>query len=539
MQLTKMVMGLLILLLIITPVSAQFLSPTAQVHATLPLTTTVISIGNTHITGEITGIDSSTLIKKYTQDFPIDEFLQTQYNLTLDNLHLYPIINHSTIPTIKKITLIELEDIDFTSLEDLITLYTENIHTYTNINITTDNGLFIYATPQPTLPINQQLTNTINGIITFPFQEDITNAFLAMITQQPINFEFTQTPSILLQPSDQGTITITSENNNILWHGSKATTFIIIEDPKIILQQEPPLYLLPLETTSSTSEITLQITPSNSPLTEIPDLLNDIQNTITTIGNTSTFELPLEGFNNILNAAAQIINGALILINTTDTIAIDQTPQYINQIGFFRGDSYQLTISPQNQETNIDGTFRLIFLGDHLYTTQAPHSDTGITLPWTILIIWIIAIALLIYTKFYYKNKPLDTKEKHYPLPIPLLFHLLLIIITFILIDREISFQFGVSALDTLLGPGINEIFAITIAIQLIMWIIGYILLTIPTRIILKIFIPYIIKDTKTSKSLARGLSLLSIWIFTALYLKLIINILLLYIGQQLPILPT
>lgn len=539
MQLTRLAMGLIILLLFISPVSAQFLSPTPQLQATFPLTTTAVTIGQTQITGELIGIDSTELIQEYTQDLPIDQFLQTQYNITLENLRLYPLITHTSLPSITKITLIELADIDLTSLEDLILLYTENINTYTNAHITTENGLFIYGTQQPQLPIDLSLQNAINGIITFPLQEDTSNTFLATITTETLSLQFSQTPSILFQPTEQGQITITSENNNILYQGNQANTIIIIEDPEITLQQQPPLYLFPLETTPTAPTLTLNIQPAEQTLTDIPDLIEDIQNTLTTLGNTSTFELPLDGFTNLLDTAAQIINGAIILINTTDTIQIDQTTQTLHQIGFFRGDTYQLNISPSTQETTLTGTFRLIFLGDHLYTSQAAESDNGVAFPWIILIIWILAIGLYIYTKFYFKTKPPEPQEKHYPLPLPLLFHLILIIITFILIDREISFQFGISALDALTGQGINEIFAVTLILQLIMWAIGYLLLVIPLRLILKILLPYLIPDQKTNKGLARGLSLLTIWIFTALYIKLFLNILLQIIGQQIPLFPT
>jgi hypothetical protein len=531
-------MGLILLLLFITPAGAQFLSPTPQLQATFPLNTTAITIGKTQITGQITGIDSTQLLQEYTQDLPIDQILQTQYNLTLENLRLYPLIAHTSLPSITKITLIELAGIDFDSLEDLITLYTENIKTYTNVHITTENGLFIYGTQQPQLPLNLNLSNAITGTITFPLQEGITNTFLATITTETLPLYFDQTPSILIQPTEQGQITITSEDNTILYKDNKPNTIIIIEDPETTLQQQPPLYLFPIESIPSAPQLTLNIQPAQQTFTNIPDLIDDIQNSLTTIGNTSTFELPLEGFTNLIDTAAQIINGAIILINTTNTIQIDQTTQNIQQIGFFRGESYQLTLLPATQETTLTGSFRLIFLGDHLYTTQAADSDNGVAFPWIILLIWILAIALYVYTKFYFKTQPPEPQEKHYPLPLPLLFHLLLIIITFILIDREISFQFGISALDALTGQGINEIFAVTLLLQLIMWVIGYLLLVIPLRIILKILLPYLILDEKTNKGLYRGLSLLTIWIFTALYIKLIINIFLQIIGQQIPLLP-
>jgi hypothetical protein len=539
MQLTRVAMGLILLTLFISPVTAQFLSPTAQLTATTPIDTMLIAIGYTKLNGEITGIDGSTFIENFSEGLPITEYLQTQYNLNLNTLRIYPLISHTTIPNISKITVIDLENSDLSSFDDLIDFYTNNINIYENVHLTLQDGLFIYGTPQQTHSINHVFDNAISGIISLPLDENFSSSFLAMITQQPLNITFSTTPSFIIQTTEQGQLTLTSSDNRILRQGSQINTLLIIEDATITLQQNPPVYLYPIDaTTSPTQDIILNISPADSPLSDIPQLLNEIQSTVSTFDNSSSFGLPIEGFDNILDAAASVVNGAVILINTNDTLQIDHTTQHIQDIGLFRGDTYQLTISPKEQQTMITGNFRLIFLGDHLYTAQAPNSDNGITFPWIILIIWIVAIIVLIYTKFYQKNKPTETEEKYYPFPLPLFIHILLLILTFILIDLEISFQFGISAISTLFGTGINEIFALALIIQLIMWIIGYILLTIPTRIILKTLFPYLIHDTTTTKKLANGISLLTIWIFTALYLKLIINILLLYLGQQLPIFP-
>jgi hypothetical protein len=538
MQLTRVAMGLIILSLFISPINAQILSPTAQLTATTPLDTIIVTIGKTKVTGEITGIDSTTFIDNFTEELLITEYLQSQYNLNLNNLQIYPLVSTTTIPNINKITIIELANIDFSSIENLITLYTENINTYENIHLTIQNGQFIFGSSQKTQSINHVFENAISGLVTFPIQENLNSTFLTLITKQPLEFKFSTTPSIILQTSQKGQITLTSHDNSILWQGNQINTLLIIEDPTIALQQEPPVYLLPI-ITSPGKEIYLTISPADSPLTDIPTLIDDLQTTISSFGNSTTFELPLEGFDNILNAVASVVNGAAILINTNSTLQIDRTTQQIQENGFFRGDKYQLIISPEDQQTTLTGDFRLIFLGDHLYTSQASDSEDGVAFPWIILIIWIIAIIILVYTKFYRKKVPIETEEKHYPLPLPLLIHIAILILTFILIDLEISFQFGISALSTLFGTGINEILALALLLQLIMWVIGYILLTIPIRLILNTTIPYLVHDRKTNKGLSQGLSLLGIWLFTTFYLKLIINILLLFIGQQIPIFPT
>ena len=103
MQLTRLVMGLLILILITTPASAQFLSPTAQIQATIPLNTITINIGHTEIQGQVSGIQNNDLIYELPEDIPIEQLLQLQYNLSLDDLRLYPLLSDTTLPSISSL----------------------------------------------------------------------------------------------------------------------------------------------------------------------------------------------------------------------------------------------------------------------------------------------------------------------------------------------------------------------------------------------------------------------------------------------------
>ena len=137
-----------------------------------------------------------------------------------------------------------------------------------------------------------------------------------------------------------------------------------------------------------------------------------------------------------------------------------------------------------------------------------------------LIIIWIFAIVLLLLFKFYiHKLKPFffkkeidevkDEKIKIYTI----IFHIAGLIIAFILLDREISFQFGISALDLLFGQGESLIFLAFVVVELIMFVLGFLILAIPIRIIINSFLR-MFGFGKNGKGFGKGIGALGIWIF-------------------------
>jgi len=198
-----------------------------------------------------------------------------------------------------------------------------------------------------------------------------------------------------------------------------------------------------------------------------------------------------------------------------------------------------LGITETRQIEPPDRSFKLIFLGDHLYTIQAKDSQDGIAFPYILVIIWIIALCLFLLFRFkisllkpiLYKkeiDEQRDEKIKKYALIV----HIALLIIVFIMLDREISFQFGMSALDAFVGEGNSLILLVFIIIELIMWVIGFFILALPLRLIassgLRIF-----GFGKGAKGIGKGIGAIGIWIFGTIYIKLIINLIFLMIDPS------
>ncbi|MCK4415629.1 MAG: hypothetical protein KAU84_00605, partial [Thermoplasmatales archaeon] len=230
-------------------------------------------------------------------------------------------------------------------------------------------------------------------------------------------------------------------------------------------------------------DIELSISPAESYSIDIYSLLEDVTNATKGFGDIPDFSDKIQGFDEIISAASAIVNGGMLLVETDDTFTVDNSAQTFSGFGFARGNTFKATISPGTQTTTITGEYKLIFLGDHLYTSQAKESENGLAFPFLLVIVWAIAIGLYLLFRFYLKkdtNKELDEKIKRYVL----IFHIIALIAAFILMDREISHQFGSSVIDALLGQGISLVVVVFVVVELIMWMLGYLLLTLPGHII-------------------------------------------------------
>jgi len=98
--------------------------------------------------------------------------------------------------------------------------------------------------------------------------------------------------------------------------------------------------------------------------------------------------------------------------------------------------------------------------------------------------------------------------------------------------DREISFQFGMSAIDAVIGQGVSLILLASVIVELIMWVFGFLLLAIPLRMITNSGLR-IIGIGKGGKGIGKGVGAFGIWIFCAFYVKLIINMIFLIINPS------
>ena len=543
MKITLILMGCLLSICLCNISSGQFLSPTADLSVEIEQPTVGVFVGKTEFEGSFTGyetelpVDFSSIEELTT--FPIVyDVLDDLFDVSiLQNLHIFPILGSCYFENIEKVTIVDIQKIQQLNLEsitpeDIFDLI-EAIVTYSNVSLNALDGIFVMGTGPDNITVDTELNFAISSIAQIGLTEGNETPFLALIANEQIPLNYDGNSIAIAKFTGEGNITLNDSNGTEIWNGDSTEKIFFIKDSNISPIQESLIYAFPLSKTEQ-KIATLSIKPANSEYMNTSFLLSEISNTSTSIEqfNLSSFTGYIEQYEELIETASIIVNGGMVLIGTNDPIIIDSTEQEFENFGFARGNEYTVTINGGGQpKATINGNYKLIFLGDHLYTAQAKESEDGLSFPILIVILWIIAIALFIIFKYYLKfetNKNLEEKIKKYTF----IFHIGALILSFILLDREISFQFGVSALDAIFGGGIPLILLALLLVEGIMWVIGYVSFAIPVTLISKQGLKTI-GIGKEGKGISKGIGALSIWVFCAIYVKLFVNIIFLFINPS------
>ena len=522
MKKTLLILGC-ILIFFTSSVGAQILSPVAHLEGTIDADTKAFFIGRTSVSGTFQGYQMGSL-----PDNPVFE-----------EVNIFPLFGSSTFKDIDSVTIIDIQTTDIESLEDITDLEENNVTQFSNVNILAEEGPFLLGTNQGNIQIQSDLPYAISSIVSLDIEEGNTLQFLIIVTTSQMNTHYLGESAYLVQSTNNSNIIVEDSSGNTVWNGSSTNTIFLIEDEDFTVIQDSPVYLLPMLSEETYETIKLSISPADSRYTDISSLLKEVTDAAADFGDISDISGNIQGFEAIISVASAMVNGGMILIETDDTFTVDDSSQTFSNVGFARGNTFDVSISSDTHTPTIAGEYKLIFLGDHLYTSQAKDSENGVAFPFLLVIIWAVAIALFVLFRFYLKilrpllikkeiDEELDKKIKKYVF----IFHIAALVVAFILMDREISFQFGMSAIDAVLGQGVSLILLAFVIVELIMWVLGYLLLAIPIRMITNSGIR-IIGIGKGGKGIGKTVGSFGIWIFCAFYVKLIINLIFLIINPS------
>ena len=525
--------------------NSQILSPIVHLNGEVSQDAMVFFVGKTDFSGNFYGYPVDSMIDTSSFDDILDNPLVENmvvdiFDISLlDDLHIFPLLGCCTFEDISSVAIVdiqEFQEMDFASMStaDIIN-FVDNIERFSNVDIITENGQFIFGVGQDNVTTKSELNFAISSTVSFEIEEGNKIPFLAILTESQITMRYSGESSLLYKSSNSGSIIIKDSNGNEIWNENSSYKMLFIEDDDISLVQNSSIYAFPISTNETKDTASLYVSPAESRFIDIFQLMEGINN----LTGDSSFGIDVPDFSNILpdfdnliSSASSIINGGMIFTNTNDTFFIDNSPQTFSGFGFVRGNGFDVTITGgQTPETKVSGDCKLIFLGDHFYTSQAKYSENGMAFPFLLVIPWVLAIGLYLLFRFYLKketktNDGLDRKIKK----LALIFHIVALIVAFILMDSEVSFQFGISAIDAILGQGISLVFAVLIVVELIMWVLGYLILAIPIYFIAKYGLKFI-EIGESGKGISKGLGALSIWFFCAVYFKLIINLIFLVIN--------
>ena len=503
------VIGCIVFLLIFTtPASADMVF-----EGTIEQHTTAVFLGKTHVIGDFDG-------------YPVEHLLNTSQ---IHNLNAFPLIGESTIDNLQDITLIENIQLDsFNDIDDIIQSMNNLTTTFFHqVTIQMEEGLFPLVSSDLTIQCDVEIPYAISGFFPFNLNNDDSIPLLFLTTTTPLNLHYRGALGFLTQQTSTGHIILKESDGSIIWSGDLTNNLIIIHDNAFIITQHPPLGLVPLNTKSSSPSITLAISPSAT-TPPLDKLLNNLTDTLTVFGEEADFSEQVNNFEGISSLASNVLNGAIIFINSNQTVTIDKSQQTISSFGFARVNRFDITIpSDPAPEPHMRGNCRLAFLGTHFYNSAAKETSNGVAFPLLLLIVWIIAIMLFFYIRFYVKT-PVQSLSKNTK-RLALIFHLITIPVAFLLMDLHIANIFGISALTNIFGGGVLAFSVIFLLFEAILWLLGYVLFAIPVRMVTNSLLRFV-GFGKDAKGIGKGVGMLSIWLFTVLYALLLINIVLSFV---------
>jgi len=528
------IMGCICLLCLFVSTAAAFLfSPSFSLETTITDETTAVFVGDTEINGTFYGYRTD-LFEEYA---PIIDLLKT-VNPTelfdvqlLSNLHIFPFYGTIRFPDVDKVQLINTTRLqDVSNHIDLYEFIT-NIKSFSDVDVIVQQGLILFGTNGHPIPIHNYMGLSFSALFQMPLTSEETMNILGMISDQSLQYNYDDTYSLIYPFSKDTSIVITNQQNSVLWRSSVQDMLYVFEDESLLISDDSSIHLFPLQGASNPISLRLSVQPSQIRSATVSMVLDELQDLSTGLGNTS---IPFINDNNslvtdILPIISNIVNGGFIIVNSSSPVDIDQSSQKFSTIGFARGDHFEVIIPSSDPFVRkITGDFRLVFLGDHFYSPQAPHTNDGIGLPVLPLVLWGLAIVIYLLFAYVFESK-YEKRTWSQMNRYGLFLHLFSLLLMLLLLDREISYQFGSSMIDILLGQGLNLFFFVFLGFELLLFVLGFLLCAIPTSIIINQILRYF-GFQKDTKAIGRILGSCMIWVFGGIYAIIFFNVILLFI---------
>jgi len=510
MKKTVITVGVFFIALLMLPSASAFFAPSYSLRGTLTKDSNAFFIGKTVVTGAFTG-------------YPVDQLIDSPL---VKDLGGFPLIAATSISNLNTVTVVENIDISsVTSLEDLLTNYSGYITSYSDVEIDTEEGLFLLGISQGTLNISAGFTYAVTSFLPLEILPDTITRFFVTVTNTPLIMHCSGDYSVLSTLSESSTIRIADRQGTLLWSGGSPNDYIIIQDTAFAVTQSPPLSLLPLNAAASTVPLILTVTPADSNDIAIKQLLENISTTVTTLGmnTTSEFIKNIKTLGTLAQTTSGITNGALVFFQTNETMTIDRSTQKFSSLGFVRFRTLTITNVGLTVGPALQADCKLSLLGSHFFNPQAKQSSDGIAFPYELVIIWILALCIFVYIYFFVRppiNLENDGRIKRFAF----VFHIIVLLIAFVLLDFEVNDLLGISGLTALSSQGFSLVTGVLLLLEVIIWTVGYLILAIPIQL-LTYAVLRLLGIGKGGNGIRKAIGDLSIWIFCGLYLLLFLNI--------------
>jgi len=524
------VLGCICLLIpLSSTVTAAVFSPYYHMEVELPQQSWIVGLGKTDVQGSIQGYQNEELfssLKEYAEETIISSYIDTDL---LDDPHLFPLTGSTVIDNIDNITIIPRSILDSYSLDNVLLLLSE-IRFFNDVSISIRSGVNLLITSGTTMDFHLESAPMLSGIAPFSLGEISDEVSFFSISENAVSstYYYDGTNVILYPYSNNVDFSVISSDGNELWNNDNTDYIIILQNPDFSISDSSSYHIFPLTQGSKNTIFSMRLQPA--PIA--PDINNilDALKEITEDFNDISIPFLSDQNNNsdLFESISLSFNGGLLLYNVSKDVTIDNTNHKLQSIGFNRVQDATIMFS-SSESLHLDGEFRLIFLGDHFYNTRASNNDSGVTIPIFPIVFWIFALASIVIFHIYKIKKEqtyLITDKRIMYLFI--IIHLLILLISFILLDSEFSYQIGNSFMQEVSMNGFSLVCLILLGFQLIMWVIGFLFAGLPLRIITSKIMKYFGFD-KSYQHLGKGLVSFSIWPIATIYITMFINILFLF----------
>lgn len=494
------------------PSASAIFTPSYPLKGTLLRDTNVFFIGKTRIAGSFIG-------------YPVNRLITSSI---VQDMGGFPLIGACSITNLD--TVVVAENIDITaanSLEDLLDRFSTHITVYSDVDIVTENGLFLLGINQGSLNVSSELNYAITTFLPLEIIPQTTTRFFLTVTNEPLTMQCSGDYAVLTTLSETSTINVKSRHGTILWSGASLDNYLIIQNTEFAVIQHPPLSVLPLNAATSTVPLSLSVTPADPKNIKVTQLIEDVSHAAENLGEgtTSEFIENINKFDSLIQTTSLVMNGALVFLQTNDTLTIDHSTQRFSSFGFVRFRTLDITNIGSSSGPTLQADCKLCFLGNHFYNPQAKRSADGILFPYELLIIWTFALCVFVYVRFFLRP-PIDIWKDGRIKRYALIFHVIVLIISFLLLDIEVNDLFGISCFTALFTQGFSMITGTFLFLELGIWILGYLILAIPIQLLSYSVLRYL-GYGKGSNGVRKAVGDLSIWVFCGLYLLLCINLIL------------
>jgi len=501
----------LLIFFLLSPVATALFSSPYDLKGTLARDTEAFIIGKTTVRGTCTGYPMTPLIN----------------SSLVQEMEGFPLIGKNTISFVSSV--IVAENIDITtavSLEDLVLRYYDHLTQYTDVEIITEEGLFLFGVQKATMNISSDFPYAVTTFVPLDIFPDTPTRFFISGAYTPLRMSGSGDFAVLATLSESSMIKVKDRAGRIRWSGGSQHDYLLIQDTTFSITQQPPLSLVPLGSSSEKTTLALSVSPADHSDIKATYLIESISTSVETNlqdGATSEFLDNLNQLDILIRTASFIANGALVFLQINDTMIIDQSPQQFSSVGLIRFNTLDISHGVSSEEPVLQGDCTLTFLGDHFYTPQAKQNPDGTRVPYELILIWVIAIGVFVYIRFFTRpsiNMEQDERIRRYALFI----HIIILVITFVLVEYELYLLFGASAFILLFSQGFTLVAGVFLMMEILIWILGFFALALPIQLL-----SYSVLRArgigKGGNGIWKAVGDLFIWVFCGMYLLLFLNL--------------